>query len=449
MWSDLVATLLVLSIVATECPWLAATHRGVRGEAELFLLSLISLYASLLAKRVYRRTRRHIVPSASDDLGVITASVVTGMFLALGLGALIGLAFHQILPLPEVVVTFAILLVALPSARVIALGSRGRRGGQPARVVVLGTGIMAEDIAARLLRSRHVEMVGFVDDEPVDGHLAMGDLSMLPSICATWSINRVIVAFPRAHPAQATEVLRSLADSVSIDVVPRYFELTGWGAEVDDVNGLTVISLGHNPTAARLALKRLVDVIAAALGLSLLVPFLIPIAIMIKVGSPGPVLFRQKRIGRRRVPFQILKLRTMRVPTLTDEDQTARGSLSIIDTEKDRQRVTGLGRFLRRTSIDEFPQLLNVLAGHMSLVGPRPLVPAECDSLGPDARQRFDLRPGITGLWQVCGQHDLRIDELCRLDSQYVTTWSLGADLRILAKTPARLLRGGSTGRCQ
>lgn len=269
---------------------------------------------------------------------------------------------------------------------------------------------------------------------------------MLPAICRTWSIDRVIVAFSRAHPAETTEVLRSLAGSVSIDVVPRYFELTGWGAELDDLSGLPVISLGRNPSAAGLAIKRLFDVAAAGLGLCVVVPLLIPIAIMIKAGSPGPVLFWQTRIGRGRAPFQILKLRTMRTSTPTEDKQAARGTLSLLDPEKDRQRVTRFGAFLRRTGIDELPQLVNVLAGHMSLVGPRPLVPGESDDLGPGADQRFDLRPGITGLWQVCGQHDLRIEELCRLDSQYVATWSFGKDVRILAKTPTRLLRGGSSG---
>lgn len=449
MVSDLVATLAVLSIVATAGPWLAATHRGAHGEAEFVFLCFVSLYSSLWTKRIYRRTRRHVVPSASDDLGLIAASVFTGMLLALGIGALIGAAFRSILPLPAVVVAFACLLVALPSGRAIALGLHGRRGVRPARVIVLGTGIIAADIGARLLRTRHVELVGFVDDEPIDGQSAMGGISMLPAICRTWSIDRVIVAFSRSHPATTTDVLRSLAGSVSIDVVPRYFELTGWGAEVDDLSGLTMISLGANPTATGLAIKRLVDLIAAALGLAVVVPLLIPIAIMIKVGSPGPVLFRQTRIGRRRVPFHILKLRTMRPLAQAQQKQAVRGRLSLLDPGKDGQRVTRLGGFLRRTGIDELPQLVNVLVGHMSLVGPRPLVPGECDDLGPGADQRFDLRPGITGLWQVCGQHDLRLEEMCRLDSQYVSTWSFGADIRILAKTPTRLLRGGSTGRGQ
>jgi lipopolysaccharide/colanic/teichoic acid biosynthesis glycosyltransferase len=114
-----------------------------------------------------------------------------------------------------------------------------------------------------------------------------------------------------------------------------------------------------------------------------------------------------------------------------------------LDHPLHERRVTRLGRLLRRSGLDELPQLLNVLAGDMSLVGPRPFVPQECGALPDWVQRRFAIRPGLTGLWQVCGQHDLRFEELCRLDCQYVNTWSFKGDLRILARTPGRLLRGG------
>jgi lipopolysaccharide/colanic/teichoic acid biosynthesis glycosyltransferase len=125
-------------------------------------------------------------------------------------------------------------------------------------------------------------------------------------------------------------------------------------------------------------------------------------------------------------------------------DATLRTPLEAVP---DPDRITGLGRVLRRTGLDELPQLVNVLRGEMSVVGPRPFVPEECAALDGWARCRFDVRPGLTGMWQVCGQHELSMDELCRLDVQYATTWTMRSDLRILARTPGRLLRGSAEGR--
>jgi lipopolysaccharide/colanic/teichoic acid biosynthesis glycosyltransferase len=174
-------------------------------------------------------------------------------------------------------------------------------------------------------------------------------------------------------------------------------------------------------------------------------PILIPAAIAIRLCSPGPALFRQMRLGRNRAPFQILKLRTMReaTPEEVAADEARHIPRPLLDHPLHERRVTRLGRLLRRTGLDELPQLLNVIAGDMSLVGPRPFVPQECGTLPDWVHRRFAIRPGLTGLWQVCGQHDLRFEELCRLDCQYVNTWSFKGDMRILARTPGRLLRGG------
>jgi lipopolysaccharide/colanic/teichoic acid biosynthesis glycosyltransferase len=166
--------------------------------------------------------------------------------------------------------------------------------------------------------------------------------------------------------------------------------------------------------------------------------------VAVKLTSPGPVFFKQARLGRDRRPFEILKLRTMRQPGPSESELGSRGVPGPLANLPDvAPRVTRAGRVLRRLGIDELPQLLNVLRGDMSLVGPRPFVPEECAVLPEWVGRRFDIRPGMTGLWQVCGQHDLRFEELCRLDCQYVASWSFAADIRILARTPGRLVRGG------
>jgi lipopolysaccharide/colanic/teichoic acid biosynthesis glycosyltransferase len=189
--------------------------------------------------------------------------------------------------------------------------------------------------------------------------------------------------------------------------------------------------------------KRAVDVVGAGVLIVLLAPVLLAAAFAIKVDSAGPVLFRQRRMGRHGREFHVLKLRTMRVGSerqrqaLADDNETD-GHLFKI---REDPRITSTGRWLRRYSLDELPQLFNVLMGHMSLVGPRPL-PLEDSVFTGQARHRLLVRPGLTGLWQISGRSELSWEETLRLDLTYVDTWSLRLDLLILARSPRAVLRG-------
>jgi exopolysaccharide biosynthesis polyprenyl glycosylphosphotransferase len=405
-----------------------------------------ALTATLWARRAYRRVRRQIAPAPADEIGSLVTGIVAGAWVALGSVAIIQAMGGPTLPVVRVVIGFAACALTLPLIRAGALAVHSRVASTQSRIVVLGTGTIAADVAARLTRSRHVSLVGFVDDDPHPGQPVLGDLAALPSICALESVDRVVVAFSRSHPQATMDTLRSLAGTVAIDVVPRYFELTGWEADLIDLEGLAVISLdGGPPGPVARAIKRTFDMIGAGVGLLLLAPALLAAAAAIKISSPGPVLFRQERLGRNRAPFSVLKLRTMR-PASAEElaaDEARLVPRPLFDHPLHERRVTRVGRLLRRSGLDELPQLLNVLRGDMSLVGPRPFVPQECGALPDWVDRRFAIRPGLTGLWQVCGQHDLRFEELCRLDCQYVNTWSFKGDVRILARTPGRLLRGG------
>jgi lipopolysaccharide/colanic/teichoic acid biosynthesis glycosyltransferase len=189
--------------------------------------------------------------------------------------------------------------------------------------------------------------------------------------------------------------------------------------------------------------KRAVDVTGATLLIVLLTPVLIAAAAAVALDSPGPVLFRQRRAGLHGREFHVLKLRTMRVGSERQRQALAASNETDGHLFKIREdpRVTSTGRWLRRFSLDELPQLFNVLMGHMSLVGPRPL-PLEDSAFTGDARNRLLVRPGLTGLWQISGRSDLSWDETLRLDLRYVDTWSLRLDLLILARTPAAVLRG-------
>jgi exopolysaccharide biosynthesis polyprenyl glycosylphosphotransferase len=236
--------------------------------------------------------------------------------------------------------------------------------------------------------------------------------------------------------------LRKLAwqlEGTGIDLVvaPQLTDVAGPRVHIRPVEGLPLLHV-EEPTISGIGwvAKNLLDRVASALGLLVLTPVFAAIAIAIKISDPGPVFFRQPRIGREGNQFHVWKFRTMycdaeeRLALLADQNETD----GLLFKIRNDPRVIPIGRFLRRTSLDELPQLINVLFGEMSLVGPRPLPAEDGDFLG-DVRRRLLVRPGITGLWQVSGRSDLSWDDAVRLDLYYVDNWSLTFDLLILWRT--------------
>ncbi|MBV8711864.1 MAG: sugar transferase, partial [Solirubrobacterales bacterium] len=244
-------------------------------------------------------------------------------------------------------------------------------------------------------------------------------------------VERVVIAFSNAPVPELLALLRQLRPlPIQIDLVPWLFELIGARVSVHTVEGLTLIGLpaGRRSTASRI-LKRAIDVAAAAAALIVLSPLMAYIAIRIRRDSPGPILFRQTRLGTGMKEFTALKFRTMKV----DTDQEAhreyiRKSMSLQVAAEgnglfklDRgNAVTNVGRWLRRTSLDELPQLINVLKGDMSLVGPRPCIPYEAENFAPHHLERFSMPQGITGLWQVAARANSTYLEALDLDVAYV-----------------------------
>jgi len=226
-------------------------------------------------------------------------------------------------------------------------------------------------------------------------------------------------------------------------VVPDLFQLSLSRVDFDDMGGIPLVGLKETsiPRAGRV-LKRALDIILSLAGLIILAPFLIVVAILIRLDSPGPALFTQRRVGEDGRLFNIYKFRSMRMGAEEQQAQLqelnqASGPLFKIKADP---RLTRMGRFLRRSSVDEFPQFFNVLRGEMSIVGPRPGLPPEVAKYEAWHRQRLEVPPGITGLWQVSGRSELSFDEMCMLDVYYIENWSLGLDLAIMLKTVPRVL---------
>ncbi|MDX6411329.1 MAG: hypothetical protein QOE91_845, partial [Gaiellaceae bacterium] len=253
--------------------------------------------------------------------------------------------------------------------------------------------------------------------------------------------DRVLLAAPAAEQEELLELLRNVRRSdVQVSILPRYCDIFTSHAILDEIEGIPVVSVPPMRLGRpSLALKRGFDLVVSSVLLLLLAPALALIALAIRLDSPGPAFFRQPRRGREGVTFRIVKFRTMQsgaearrgtVLHLNEVD----GPLFKVKGGND-PRVTRIGNFLRATSLDELPQLWNVLRGEMTLVGPRPFVVYEADLITGWARRRLDMTPGITGLWQVLGRNDMPFEDMVKLDYLYVTNWSLWWDLKILCQT--------------
>ena len=281
----------------------------------------------------------------------------------------------------------------------------------------------------------------------------LGAPERLPALMELLDVDRVMIAFSRSDHRTMVALIRALKDfDVRIDIVPRLFEGFGTRVGVHVVDGLPLVGLPPlRLSRPALALKRTMDVALSLAGLVALAPLFAAIAFLIKRDSRGPVFYRHERIGRDGRPIRVYKFRTMRLECCRGDGyggDAAEEAFRRLMADPERRaefernyklaedpRVTRFGAVLRRTSLDELPQLLNILRGDISLVGPRPVTREELSRYGGDADALLNLRPGLTGYWQISGRSVTSYSERVRLDMAYVTGWSLSTDLVILAKS--------------
>jgi exopolysaccharide biosynthesis polyprenyl glycosylphosphotransferase len=280
----------------------------------------------------------------------------------------------------------------------------------------------------------------------IDGLPVFGTVDDIAQISTEHNVQSVIIAGSAAGGSTLQSIDSALSTNISVRVSPGLANLGAARIILEPIDGMALFSLRRHRFSRRQRwLKRTLDLSVTSVALLVAAPFMIAIALAIKVTSPGPVLFKQRRVGAQEREFTILKFRTMVVGAHAQRDALSNEADGLLFKMRRDPRVTRVGRFLRKTSLDELPQLFNVLLGEMSLVGPRPALPEETARYAESQRGRLRVKPGVTGLWQVNGRHDLAFEDYVRYDLFYVENWSLTMDLYILAKTiPALLTARGS-----
>jgi exopolysaccharide biosynthesis polyprenyl glycosylphosphotransferase len=423
--------------------------RATLGRVWVGLIAILPAIMLFKLYGLYDRDAKRVSHSTLDD--------VPHLFHALVLGTLgVWLLFKVVTPDARLILAETIAFGALAFVAVLA----GRAGVRkvaaslmrPERVLLLGGGSMAAVLVRKLRTHREyaLDPIGYVDAGPGESvgwfpPPYLGTIDELDKVCRESGVERVL-AVPGAleHEDLADVVRRMRTLKVRVSLVPDLVDVLGPSVEIDDIEGITV--LGINPPSlsrSSRALKRAMDLVVASAVLTVLLPMLSTVALVVRLGSRGPIIYSQERVGRDGRRFRIYKFRTMVADAEQRGKELERDSRHpvwlLLDVDP---RITRIGRWLRRTSVDELPQLYNVLRGDMSLVGPRPMLPAMHDHITGWGAGRLDLTPGLTGLWQVLGRTAIPFEEMVKLDYLYAANWSLWYDVRLLIRTLPAIISG-------
>lgn len=419
------------------------------------LLLMLVLAVLFETKGLYRLPRGS---GFLDYAGIILSSTLTGIALLIVVVFLYRPFFYS-----RLIFAFAgaNIVLLLCTWRLLLLGLRRwcwAQGIGLERVLVVGGNGLGYQVMNGIAAQPHLgyHLVGYLSDRPAaNGARAsriyrhLGGIDNLEQAVTQGEVHQVIVALPfweHGRLPQLTQICRNLG--VEYRVAPDLYELSFDRVDVQQISGVPLIGLKEVSLKGwNLALKRTLDVGLVLASAPLTVPLALLIALLIRLDSPGPALFRQRRVGKDGAEFSCYKFRTM----VRDAEQRKAELTALNEADgpifkmRYDPRITRVGRLLRRSSLDELPQLWNVLRGEMSLVGPRPALPEEVAAYEPWHRRRLEVMPGLTGLWQVLGRSDTTFDEMVRLDIFYAENWSVGMDLRIMLMTvPAVVLGRGA-----
>ncbi|KXK52977.1 MAG: sugar transferase [Anaerolineae bacterium] len=352
-------------------------------------------------------------------------------------------------------------VVLLGGARIIKRmidAHRRAQGIGVERVLIVGAGEVGQAVLRTMLARKELGygLVGYLDDDPEIGATdlgrvrGLGGFENLAAMIEQHRVNLVVITLTWSYHDQILQMVDTARRAgAEVRVVPDLFQLNLRQVQVENLDGIPLLGVTGKPKLKGIErmLKRLMDLIIILVTLPVILTIFALVALAIWLERKGPIIYAQQRIGENGKPFTIYKFRSM----IPDADKYQQEMISQYEQDplhpkfKDDWRVTRVGWFIRRTSIDELPNLINVVRGQMSLIGPRPPTPDEVAMYKPWHRQRLETMPGITGLWQVSGRSDVPFDEMCLLDIYYIENWSISLDVQILMMTlPRVLLRQGA-----
>ncbi len=408
----------------------------------LVLFNLIGLYA-----------KKKFV-SLIDELALLFLGVSLSTLVLLGL-----LFLYREFWFSRLVIANAwwIALLLLGSLRVALSGFQRflrLRGWGVKKALILGAGEMGRVLAERISQDKALgyKVIGFLDDDPVKSGKTyhdipvLGEVSRIKEIIERGKIEEIIIASSRFPAEKVLDIITECEKyGIEFKIVPGILELIASRVDMDELGGVPLLTVSEIQLKGFKALvKRTADVLLSAFGILILSPVFLVFAILVKLTSEGPVLFYQQRVGLDGRTFQMIKFRSM----IKDAERLFPKLEPLSEVEgnlfkmKEDPRITPLGKFMRQFSIDELPQLINVLLGQMSMVGPRPPLPGEVEKYSAWHKKRLRVRPGITGPWQVAGRSLLPFEEMVRLDIFYIENWSLWLDFKILLRTIPVVLFG-------
>ena len=458
-------SLAIADLVGLSACYLLVTllwnEHGVLGSWRELLVFVLTLPCWIVVAKVhglYGRDHERAAHSSTDDVAGVFSLVAIGLWLVLVASQLSGRSGPSI---DALIAFWALAICVVPALRRLTRDVCKRTKAYEQNTLIVGAGEVGQLIARKLVSHPEygANVVGFIDRNPrarradlPESLAILGTPERMPEISESLDVERVVVAVSNEYESEVLAAVRLLQElPVQIDVVPRLFELVDLRVGMHWVEGMPLIGLPYtSPTRLARTSKRAMDVVGAGAMLIAMAPLMAYIALRVRLDSPGPILFRQTRLGEGMKEFTTLKFRTMKVDTDEAEhrayiEQTlsptaVTGANGLFKLDR-ADAVTDVGRWLRRTSLDELPQLINVLRGDMSLVGPRPCIPYEAEGFEPHHLRRFSVPQGLTGLWQVTARANSTYREALDMDVAYARGWSLGLDLKLLLRTPLQVLR--------
>jgi exopolysaccharide biosynthesis polyprenyl glycosylphosphotransferase len=466
----LAADLFGLLVAMALAEWLVNHHNslgvlGARAEVLGFVLSLPAWVVVAKLYGLYDHDEERTDHSTTDDFAGVFHMVTVCTFLFWALSYVTKVAHPS--P-PKLFIFWAAAVGFVSTGRAFARAIARKNVAYLQNTVIVGAGDVGQLVARKLLQHPEygLNIVGLIDSNPKERSVDLEHLTLLggperlPAIIRLFDVERVVIAFSCQSHDETLELVRSLKElDMQVDIVPRLFEAVGPNVGWHMVEGLPLVSVPPLRLSRSSAfVKRTMDLLIAAVALVALSPLLVVAAVAVRLSTRGPALYRHERVGRGRRRIGVLKFRTMYLEACRGErygGDRAEAMFEDLIADPDRSRefqktykladdprVTYVGRLLRKTSIDELPQLLNVLRGDLSLVGPRAITTEELPRYGERADDLLAVRPGVTGYWQINGRSRLSYEDRVRLDLAYIKGWYLGLDVTIMLKTIGVLARG-------